>query len=372
VGALREKDKPPLLDEQQSLKDAQAMWGGTVGVLSSIGFVLNPLVVALPIAVGAISITVLRRKQNAVERVLADPPRFDYETSTRARRRRYVPEALGDDRLAVATDQAALATLRAAAYFEASVRADERSQGARIAGRADLMNWHLDEARHLFELGRRWSGEMAVALNVLAMSWGAFTVNSSLDEVPMPEEVPAGGLPSQAREALDRTGLVVGDIDLSIGRPEDARVALAPGRSTVGDLALDSAMTTRALAWAAGKVAAGERAFPPRTFEERALPSISRAYRLALQSKERGDLEEAQQHLLPAAERGSVDAMFELGSIAHAKGDRAQAREWLDRAAALSAPPPSIDYMKEVQRLPDDDQLPSSPKELDEPDKEER
>lgn len=166
---------------------------------------------------GAISLTVLRRKQNAVERILADPPRFDYETSTRARRRRYIPGALGDDRLADATDQAALATLRAAAYLEASVRADKRSQGARIAGRANLVNWHLEEAHQLLEAGRKWSGQMAVALNVLAVTWAAFAVDSDLDGTPLPVEIPEGGLPLQGLESLARTGLVVNDLDLSIG-----------------------------------------------------------------------------------------------------------------------------------------------------------
>lgn len=371
MGALHEEDKPALLDEQQSLKDAQATWGGTIGVLS-IGLAFNPLVVALPLAVGAISITVLRRKQNAVERILADPPRFDYETSTRARRRRYISGALGDDRLAVATDQAALATLRAAAYLEASVRADERSQGARIAGRTNLVNWHLEEARHLYEVGRRWSGEMAVALNVLAVNWAAFAVDSDLDDAPLPADIREGALPSQALEALDRTGLVVGDLDLSVGRPNEARIVLGPDRSTVGDVALDLATTTRTLALSAGKVAAGERALPRRGFEEQALLPMSSEHRLALQAKESGDLDDAQRRLLPAAERGSVDAMFDLGAIAHLRGDQLGAREWLDRAAALSAPLPWVEYMKAIEQLPDDDQLPPPPIEIEGPDKEER
>lgn len=368
MGALREEDKPALLDEQRALKDAQATWGGTIGVLS-IGLAFNPLIVALPLAVGAISITVLRRKQNAVERILADPPRFDYETSTRARRRRYIPGALGDHRLADATDQAALATLRAAAYLEASVRADERSQGARIAGRANLVNWHLEEAHQLLEAGRKWSGEMAVALNVLAVTWAAFAVDSDLDGTPLPVEIPEGGLPPQGLESLARTGLVVNDLDLSIGRPEETRSVLASGRSTVGDIALDSAITTRALAQSARKVAAGELALPQRAFE-RQEPSITGEHRLALQAKERGDLDEAERLLLPVAERGSADAMFDLGAIAHSRGDRSKAREWLDQAAAVSAPLSRIEYMKAVEDLPAYDQLPPPPSEIEGPEEE--
>lgn len=370
MGALREEDKPALLDEQLSLKNAQASWGGTVGVLS-IGLAFNPLVVALPLAVGAVSIAVLRRKQNAVERMLADPPRFDYEISTRARRRRYVAGALGDDRLAVATDQAALATLRATAYLEASVRADERSQGAQIAGRTDLVGWHLEEAHHLFEIGRKWAGEMAVALNVLAVTWAAFAVDSELDTAPLPTNIPEGNLPPPALEGLARTGLVFSDLDLLVGKPEEVRVVLAPGHSTVGDIALDSATTTRALARSAEKVAVGRRALPRRAFEELA-PSLPGEHRLALQAKERGDLNEAQRLLLPAAERGSVDAMFDLGAIAHATGDRPRAREWLDRAAAVGTPLPRIKYMKAIDQASEEDQLSPPPGEIEGPDEEER
>jgi hypothetical protein len=359
-----------LLDEQQSLKDAQATWGGTVGVLS-IGLAFNPLVVALPLAVGAISIAVLKRKQNAVERILGDPPRFDYETSTRARRRRYISGVLGDDQLAVAIDQAALATLRAAAYLEASVRADERSQGARVAGRIDLVDWHLEEARHLFEIGKKWSGEMSVSLNVLAVTWAAFAVDSEFDDAPLPAEISEGSMPPQALESLGRAGLVVSDLDLSIGRPEETRVVLAPGRSTVGDIALDSATTTRALAWSAGKIAAGERVLPQRAFEGQA-PPITEEHRLALKARESGDLDEAQRRLLPAAERGSVDAMFDLGAIAHERGDRSKAREWLDRAAEMSVPLPRSAYMKAIDQLPDDDLLLPPPNEIDGTDEEGR
>ncbi len=359
-----------LLDEQQSLKDAQATWGGTVGVLS-IGLAFNPLVVALPLAVGAISIAVLKRKQNAVERILGYPPRFDYETSTRARRRRYISGVLGDDQLAVAIDQAALATLRAAAYLEASVRADERSQGARVAGRIDLVDWHLEEARHLFEIGKKWSGEMSVSLNVLAVTWAAFAVDSELDDAPLPAEISEGSMPPQALESLGRAGLVVGDLDLSIGRPEEMRVVLASGRSTVGDIALDSATTTRALARSAGKIAAGERVLPQRAFEGQA-PPITEEHRLALKARESGDLDEAQRRLLPAAERGSVDAMFDLGAIAHERGDRSKAREWLDRAAEMSVPLPRTVYMKAIDQLPDDDVLLPPPNEIDGTDEEGR
>jgi TPR repeat protein len=363
VGALRDEDKPALLDEQQELKDAQATWGGTTGVLAAIGFAIAPALIAVPLAVGAVSVAVLKRKQNAVERLLADPPRFDYETSTRARRRRYETGALGEGQLAAATDQVAISTLRAAAYFEASVRADERSQGARITGRDELVTWHLEEARRLFELGKRWSGEMAATFNAMSVFFTAAVLDAGLDEAPLPDQVRLGELPAPAREALRSTGLVVPDLDPAVVRVAEARVERRPGLSTVGDLAFDSAMKTRALTRSADKVAAGARALPARTFE-RQLPAAANDERLAFESRERGDLEMAQQYFLRAVEGGSTDAMFELGALAHETGDRERAREWLDRAAAQSASMVRID-LKEIEEWSDSAQLPPPPKRLE-------
>lgn len=361
MGALPEGDKPRLLDEQKSLKDAQAVWGGTLGVLSAIGLALSPAVAALPFAVGSISVAVLKRKQNAVERVLADPPRFDYETGTRAHRRRYRSGVLGDDQLAIATDQAAIATLRATAYLEASVRADERSQGARIDGRVDLADHHFQEARHLFELAMKWSGEMAVALDTLALSWAAFAVNSSIDELPLPDDIAEGNLPPEARTTFDRTGLVTDDLELTITQPEGIQSELRAGPRTVGDLALDSAVITRELSQSADRVARGKRALPRRAGIDAEPLSSTVENRRELQQD---DLEKEKQRLLPVAERGSANAMFDLGAVAHALGDHADARTWLNRAAALHAPLPPTEYLHEVELTMEYEQL-ISPRELE-------
>jgi hypothetical protein len=363
VGALSEDDKPHLLDERQSLKTAQAMWAGTVTVLSTLGALTLPaLFPATPIIVGAVAVTVLKRKQYAVERVLDDPPRFDYRTATYARRRRYVPGALGGSQLALATDQAAIATLRATAYLEASVRADERSQGARIDGHDSLADWHLEERANHFEMALRWSGEMAVALNVLAYSWAAFAVDSGLDEVEIPTEIAGRDLSPEEHAALTSTGLVTDDLDLEIDRREGVQQVLALGPETVGSLALESAVSTRRLSWTTGQVARGRRALPERAGEEagQLLPSPERQRALP-----RGDLETAAQRLLPAAEQGSADAMFELGLIANAKGDHVLARNWLSQAAAVSAPRSQEEYLVRLERAPEYEQILPPPKQLE-------
>lgn len=234
---------------------------------------------------------------------------------------------LGENRLAVATDEAAIATLRAAAYFEAAVRADERSQGAVLERRAELAEWQLGQSRRLLELGQMWSGEMAIALNAFAQSWAAYAVESELDTLALPEpDLPPRELPPEAREALDRTGLVVDDLDLVVAWPAELDRQTLAGAS-IGDLAIEAARITRTASWSTRRVAGGRRALPKRAGEDEALVLPPA-----------GDVEQVEQQLLPAAEGGSADAMFELGSLAHDRGDHVQAREWFEGAASASAP----------------------------------
>ncbi|HEU4905227.1 MAG TPA: hypothetical protein VFT19_03825 [Solirubrobacterales bacterium] len=353
MGALAQEDRPRLEHEQYSLKEAQVTWGGTLGVLSAAGMAFGPQTAALPFAVGSICVAVLKRKEIAVERALNDPPRSDWETATRAHRRRYVSGALGDDRLAIATDQAAIATLRATAYLEASVRADERAQGARLAGRNDFVAQQLERASNLFELAMSWSGEMAVSLNALALSWAAYAADSGLDDRPLPATIAEVALPSAGHEAFSRTRLVTADLKLEIGRPEDVRLVVdRPGRNTVGDVAIESAVSTRELSRSAGEVAMGRRALPRRTAAEPELLSPA-STRLLLEADDRA---EARRHLVQAAEDGSSDAMFNLGALAREGGDRAEARAWFDRAATATAPVSPPQYRLEVKRADDSEQ----------------
>jgi hypothetical protein len=360
VAALREEDVPALLDEQHSLKDAQASWAGTSGVLSSVSYFVDPAFLALPIAVGAIAITMLKRKQNAVERVLADPPRFDYQRATRARRRRYIPGTLGSSPLAAATDQAAIATLRAAAYLEASVRADERSQGARIDGHIDLVDWHFEEAQGLFEVAQEWSGEMALALDMLAISWAAFAVDSPIVGTPAPEQLVVGDLLTEARDAVGRTGLVTRDLDFSVTQAEAARAFAERRASTIGDIAVRSAESTRALARSADEVSEGRRRMPRRTFElGRSLQQAKGLPRAMTGGDE--DADRVERQLLLEAEEGSPDAMFDLGMAAQRRSDHSKAREWLARAAALSVPPATDLYLDEIVGLSEEGRLVVAP-----------
>jgi TPR repeat protein len=341
VSHLPENEEPGLLDEQASLETAGVTWKGTMAALGGLAQMgIPPFITGPPLIVAAICWTVVERKRIAVKRLLADPPRLDFETETRARRRRYVAGALGDNRLAVATDEAAIATLRAAAYFEAAVRADERSQGAALEGRAQLAEWQLSQSRRLLELGKMWSGEMAVALNAFAQSWAAYAAESELETLALPQaDLTPRPLPPEAREALDRTGLVVGDLDLTVRWPAELDRQALVGAST-GDLAIEAARTTRTVSWSTRQVAGGRRALPERSGEDEALPPLLPPADGAA---------EVEQWLLPAAEGGSADAMFDLGSLAHDRGDRAAAREWFERAARANTPRPRDVFLAEAR-----------------------
>jgi hypothetical protein len=208
-----------------------------------------------------------------------------------------------------------------------------------------------------------WSGEMAVSLNAFAQSWAAYTVESELDTLVLPD---AAGLsprelPLDVRRTLDRTGLVVGDLDLTLGWPNELdRQVLA--EASVGDLAIEAARTTRSVSWSTRQVAGGRRALPERTGEDEALRPLPSGA---------GDVAQIEQRLLPAAEGGSADAMFELGSLAHDRGDRAEAQGWLERAASTSAPRPRSVFLAEAQEWEEraDRELPSPPKVRDRPER---
>lgn len=178
------------------------------------------------------------------------------------------------------------------------------------------------------------------------------------DDLPVPDYVPAGGLPPGARDAFDRTGLVTEDLNLRVDQEEVRRV-LEPGPGSLGDLALESAVTMQELSVSSAQVSRGRRALPRRTGVQAEPLSHAAEHGVALQGD---DSAAAKQRLLPAAEQGSTDAMFDLDALAHARGDRSEARVWLSRAAALNAPLPGIDYISQFEQVVEDERLISPPR----------
>jgi hypothetical protein len=311
-------------------------------------------------------IAVLKRKENAVDRALDDPPRRDYSTRTRARPRRYVVGTLGTDDLSIATDAAATAVLRASAYWEALVRADERAMGARSRNQPDLEQERLAEAARLLD-GALESGVVAAGkLSNLSIVWAAVAQSRDVRRAsvgPRPEGEGAVDLRSllrpRARKAFERTGLVVDDLDVTV------HVSRGDRARPVEDQILESARRTRRLAQTTR--ALGQQIHRRPTLEGTRTPEspgismaaltrgiewdwdvperdqddlsaaeardVSAIFELGLVERDRGETSSAERLFRQAAARGNADAMFELSMIERDRGEFSSAERWLREAA---------------------------------------
>lgn len=220
---LEDDAKPALLDEQLSLRNAQVGWAAVGAVL----YPITAFIAHAPSVWAAVMIGVLKRQENAIDRALADPARADYLTRTRPRVRRFNPNALGHDPLAEVTGQAALALLYGASYLDAFVRAEERALGAAEAGAEDVAAERLSEAGALLRRVRVSQGDVAAATDSLATGWQRWAGDfaSTLSAAPsLLEDTESGArvfdfvaeLDAPRREMLQRTGLVVDDIDRQV------------------------------------------------------------------------------------------------------------------------------------------------------------
>lgn len=329
---LNKDEKPPLLDERQSIQNAKAAWvgvGGLGGSVALIAAIPAGLVVA-PIALATILVVVLQRQENGVNRLLDDPPRLDFTTPTKARSRRYVAGQLGESDLAIATDQAALATLRVNAYAEALVRADERAQGARNAGDEQSAGEREREAFQFLERMRAASLDQAEILDELALIWAGIGAKlTDLEDAAADLDV---GPSSSVEAGLRRTRLVVSDLPAALRSPRpveagaatDPLSAVARASSETRNLArsgvafFDDARTQLAAELVPGTDSHRKR-------PEELLKGLDA---LSLENPER-----AEPLLLEAANQGSPDAMFELGALALQRADREQAGLWFQRAS---------------------------------------
>lgn len=215
--STKDDEKTPLLDERKRAQAAKGLWAaiggvtmiyhGTVSHLTGI----PPDLTVSPAALGVVMLAVVQRQEDAVNRILDDPPRNDYLTPTKAKSRRYLAGQLGVGDLALATDNAAIAILHYTAYLEATVRADERGQGARRSGDDVVAEEREYEAGVFIERARAANVAKAEALNDLSLAWARFAIESpagaQATEVP---HLPVGGRGS----AVGRSRLVAGDLGL--------------------------------------------------------------------------------------------------------------------------------------------------------------
>ncbi len=352
--SLSDEEKPALLDEQQRLKNLRISWTAWLAVLGYIAAEVTtaPTLIGPLAGVSIVSRVVIERQLNANERALADPPRTDFQTRTKAHRRRYRPGFLGDSPLAHAADAAAVAALHVVSYREAAVRADERAQGAALAGHDDLEQSSTGEAMRLMERSRDCERVLAASLDVLGMAW-ADVIASDTQLRDREVSFSDGGtvvVPPQAWEALQGTGLVTTGLEVD-------KIAMPPklmseiGSKSLLGLAVATAKDARMLALAAARVATRSE---DRHVQLAVLAGsrrvMSEQYERALQAWEEGDPGNAVALMRSAAKAGSPDAMFQLGMLAQDRGDYQAAQRWLRMATEHNVPlaPQEDDLMFEL------------------------
>ena len=337
VPQLSDAAKGPLLDEQLSLKNAQVSWGA-IGVLGS---PFTSHVLYLPTVVSGVMIAVLRRQENAVTRALADPPRSDYATQTRAHSRRYIPGRLGLDPLAEAADRVAVTNLRAAAYLEAAVRAEERAMGATADGAHDLARAREAEGRALLESARAQSVAVASESTRFAIAIASYATRlEGLDLADSPARPTRTLDVSDAVQAAGRiTGLVVSDLDTELDLPEFAEpTSLRQGLSTVTLSVAELARTSRVLSHRL--VVTGLAPLPIGELERIIVPLEpddllqTREYGFGLIERQRGNEPQAIGWFRRASELGDAHAAYELGAYEVETGNEAAATRWFNNAAS--------------------------------------
>jgi hypothetical protein len=321
-------EKPALLDEREEVRNCQADWNVVVLATAAMVAVVNPVLIPLAPALASVFVVGLKRQENAIDRILDDPPRFEYATETRARSRRYHVGQFGDSDLAVATDAAVVATLRVTAYLEASVRADERAQGAQISGDPDSARLRSEEAIIFRERARAADADRAIWLDALSLTWADWATESGA-AAAAPQVPQQTDMRDEITSAAAIAGMVTSDLNLAPASP-----VRPEGRPRV---LLDAAISTRRLARSAETFF---RAAPTALAEDfvtrQREPALPEQYQEGLLARERGDLPQAESLFRQAADAGSTDAMFELGSVALQGENHSAARDWFARAMDLT------------------------------------
>jgi hypothetical protein len=324
------REKPALLQERMEIQNCQADWLGVIAATSAMAAVINPLLATLPPALASVFVISLKRQENGIARVLDDPPRQDYTTETRARSRRYLTGQFGDSDLAIATDAAVISTLRVTAYLEAAVRADERAQGAELAGDETSFRLRTEEALVFRERARAADADRVVWLDALSVTWADWASGVEAGEARDLEVEDQGHVAFQGILASGRmAGMVISD--LYFANPEDQREAVPPR------IVLQAVGSTRKLARSAEAFFADARTPLASRFATRQRePALPEGYQRGLMARERGELQAAEAWFREAASAGSGDAMFELGSLAIQMDKPLKAREWFGRAMQLT------------------------------------
>lgn len=145
VPTLTPQAKYALSAERLSLDKTQNGWL-YISALCAASIAVTPAFLGGIVVAGGMALRFYNRRAE-YDHALNDPPRRDYETATRARRRRFDPQPLGRSALARAAGDLGVRMTYGDAYLSAVVRADERWLGARSAGDFYTAELHWREAR---------------------------------------------------------------------------------------------------------------------------------------------------------------------------------------------------------------------------------
>jgi hypothetical protein len=217
-----ESAKPALLDSMRDARKAQAAYAA-IAALSIPGMLGTPLIAGVALVI----VYVLERDRADSERLLAAPPRSDFRTPVRAKRRRYIA-SVDQSSFVTAADRFTERALDVAAYKEAILRADERAQGAALAGEHELEKQRLEDAQHALYRALEESERLRDAAERLASELidgeAGRTIGGAMRSSLVASELtrlratfdPAIVASQQARNYLDLSGLVVHDLAPSL------------------------------------------------------------------------------------------------------------------------------------------------------------
>lgn len=149
---IKYKTKKSARDAKEAWSDANVTFGMAAPVLGGLGLSSGGLTAALIASFSAL----LARD---AEKVANDPPRFDFDTPTRARRRESVP--VPNTNVGELVDLFQGASLDASSHLQAFVRATERAQGAEIYKATESLAKRISEAELFANLAAEDLGRVA-------------------------------------------------------------------------------------------------------------------------------------------------------------------------------------------------------------------
>lgn len=147
------------------------------------------------------------------QKIVRDPPDYEFRSAIRVAGVPFNLESLPDDGFGQANAAALASLLRASSFGSAMVRALERSQGAALAGERDFEEERFSQAVQFAQLLGQNLQDFVGSIDRV--------VSAVRDLPPVSQVLPQGGrlidlLPDGALAALYRAGVVRGDLNVPV------------------------------------------------------------------------------------------------------------------------------------------------------------